>query len=119
MAGIMKPLSAIFLVAAVLIAAVSPRSEAAITCGTVVSRLTPCLPYVTGKGPIGKCCDGIKALHESATTTEDRQSVCGCLKSMATAYPGVDYGKAAGLPKECGVDVPYVISPDIDCSKVK
>ncbi|KAL1544863.1 non-specific lipid-transfer protein 1-like [Salvia divinorum] len=115
MAGIMKPVSTI-LMSAVLIAAVA---EAEISCGTVLNHISVCIPYVTNKGPIGKCCDGVKTLNEAAKTTPDRQAVCGCLKNMATAYPGIDYDKTAGLPKECGVDVPYIISPDIDCSKVK
>lgn len=115
MAGKINPLPAI-LVAALLVA-VMAEAEAAIGCATVVSKLAPCIPYVTDQGPIGKCCDGIKSLHNSAKSTADRQEVCGCLKKMADAYSGINYDKAAGLPKECGVDIPYVISPDVDCSK--
>ncbi|XP_047975670.1 non-specific lipid-transfer protein 1-like [Salvia hispanica] len=115
MAGIMKQVSTI-LMAMVLMAAVA---EAEITCGTVLSHISVCIPYVTNKGPIGACCNGVKSLNDAAKTTPDRQAVCNCLKNMATSTPSIDYGKAAGLPKECGVDIPYIISPDIDCSKVK
>lgn len=117
MAGKMKPLSAILIIAALLVAAVGGAEEAAIGCGTVLSTLAPCIPYITDRGAIGECCNGIKTLHESAKTTADRQEVCGCLKKLAIGFPNINYEKAAELPKKCGVDIPYVISPDIDCSK--
>ncbi|KAH6770283.1 hypothetical protein C2S52_015086 [Perilla frutescens var. hirtella] len=118
MAGIVKSLCTV-LIAAMLIAAVAPPSEAAIGCGSVVSYLNPCLPYVTGKGPLGKCCGGVKGLYSAAKTTPDRQSVCSCLKSLAGSYSGVSLNKAAGLPGQCGVSIPYKISPSTDCSTVK
>lgn len=104
-----------FLIAVVVL--MTPRGEAAIGCGTVVSSLKPCLPYVTGKGPLGSCCGGVKGLYSAAKTTADRQSVCTCLKSLAGSYTGVNLGKAAGLPGQCGVSIPYKISPSTDCSK--
>ncbi|KAI3470185.1 hypothetical protein Pfo_026848 [Paulownia fortunei] len=118
MVGMMKP-KCMFLIAAVLIMAVAPQGEAAIGCGTVVSYLNPCLPYVTGKGPLGSCCGGIKGLFAAAKTTPDRQSVCSCLKSVAGSYSGVNLSKAAGIPGQCGINIPYKISPSTDCSKVK
>ncbi|KAK4406288.1 Non-specific lipid-transfer protein 2 [Sesamum angolense] len=96
MAGTIKPMC-IVLIAAILVAAVAPCSEAAIGCGTVVSYLNPCLPYVTNKGPLGSCCSGVKGLYGAAQTTPDRQSVCSCLKSLAGSYKDVDLSKAAGL----------------------
>ncbi|KAL7145544.1 hypothetical protein ABFS83_07G091400 [Erythranthe nasuta] len=118
MAIVMKTTCMFLIAAAVLVTmmAVVPRGEAAIGCGTVVSYMKPCLPYVTGSGPLGGCCDGIKGLNSAAKTTPDRQSVCGCLKSLAG---GVNLGKAAALPGQCGVNIPYKISPSTDCSKVK
>lgn len=116
MAGKFKSMTTI-LIAAVLISAAMPRGEAEVTCGTVVARLTPCLPYVTDKGPLGKCCDGVKSLDDMAKGTIDRQAVCNCLKAMASSYSGINFDKAAGLPKQCGVNLPYIISPNIDCSK--
>ncbi|KAH6770346.1 lipid transfer protein 1 [Perilla frutescens var. hirtella] len=118
MAGVMKLMCTV-LIATALIAAVAPPCEAAIGCGTVVSYLNPCLPYVTGKGPIGGCCGGIKGLFSAAKTTADKQSVCNCLKSLAGSNSGINLGKAAGLPGQCGVKIPYKISPSTDCSTVK
>ncbi|KAG6436646.1 hypothetical protein SASPL_101548 [Salvia splendens] len=66
-----------------------------------------------GRGVVGGSGGGGRAqLWHGVESHLDRQAVCGCLKNMATSYPGIDYGKIAGLPKECGVDVPYIISPD-------
>ncbi|KAG6395483.1 hypothetical protein SASPL_146128 [Salvia splendens] len=118
MAGVMKFLCSV-LIAAALIAAIAPPSEAAISCGTVISYLQACLPYVTNRGPLGRCCGGVKGLYGAAKTTPDRQAVCTCLKSLAGSTSGVNFGKAAGLPSQCGVSIPYKISPSTDCSKVK
>ncbi|KAL7106190.1 hypothetical protein ACP275_07G096700 [Erythranthe tilingii] len=120
MASTMKK-TCMVLIAAVLVTmvAVVPRGEAAIGCGAVVSYMKPCLPYVTGNSPLGGCCGGIKSLNSAAKTTTDRQSVCVCLKSLASSFSGVNFGKAAGLPATCGVNIPYKISPSTDCSKVK
>ncbi|KAH6786969.1 hypothetical protein C2S52_006521 [Perilla frutescens var. hirtella] len=107
------------LIAAVLVAAIAPPAEAAIGCGQVVSYLSSCIPYVTNRGPLGGCCGGVKGLYGAAKSTPERQSVCGCLKSLASSYSGINFGKAAGLPKQCGVNIPYQISPSTDCSKVR
>ncbi|KAK4381719.1 Non-specific lipid-transfer protein 1 [Sesamum angolense] len=118
MAGTIKPMLVV-LIAVVSIMSVVPEGEAAIGCGTVVSYLNPCLPYVTGKGALGGCCNGIKSLYAMAKTTPDKQSVCNCLKSLAGSTSGVNLSKAAGLPSQCGLKIPYKISPSTDCSKVQ
>ncbi|KAL8482966.1 hypothetical protein ACS0TY_025863 [Phlomoides rotata] len=116
MAGLMKLMCMILIAAAV----VAPAAEAAVAgCGTVVSYVAPCLPYVTGRGPLGGCCGGVKGLYNAAKSTADKQTVCRCLKQVAGSYPGVNYGKAGGLPGQCGVNIPYKISPSTDCSKVR
>ncbi|KAL3512665.1 hypothetical protein ACH5RR_025382 [Cinchona calisaya] len=98
----------------------APQGEAVISCSTVYSSLYPCLGYVMGTGPLDpKCCTGIKSLLAQAKTKEDRQSVCNCLKSLASSSSGnANFGKAQSLPGKCGVSLPYKISPSIDCSKV-
>ncbi|KAL0310075.1 UNVERIFIED_CONTAM: Non-specific lipid-transfer protein 2 [Sesamum calycinum] len=119
MASMIKA-SCVALIAAVLVMAVVPRpAEAALGCGTVISYLSPCLRYVTDQGPLGGCCGGVKGLYGAAKTTPDRQTACNCLKSLASSYKRVNLSKAAGLPKQCGVNIPYKISPSTDCSKVK
>ncbi|KAG6424015.1 hypothetical protein SASPL_114424 [Salvia splendens] len=91
MGGVMKLIGTV-LIAAALIAAIATPSEAAIGCSKVVSYLNPCLPYVTGQGPLGGCCGGIQ---------------------------GINASKAACLPAQCGINIPYKISPSTDCSKVQ
>ncbi|KAK4418844.1 Non-specific lipid-transfer protein 2 [Sesamum alatum] len=118
MAVVIKALC-VALIAAVLIVAVVPPAEAALSCGTVISYLGPCLPYVTDQGPLGGCCGGVKQLYVAARTTPDRQSACNCLKYLAGNYKRVNLQKAARLPKQCGVNIPYKISPSTDCTKVR
>ncbi|XP_049401743.1 non-specific lipid-transfer protein 1-like [Solanum stenotomum] len=98
---------------------VAPHAQAAMTCGQVTSGVAPCLPYLTGRGPLGGCCGGIKGLLGAAKTPADRKMACNCLKSAATAIKGIDAGKAAGIPSVCGVNIPYKISPSTDCTRVQ
>ncbi|KAF5476400.1 hypothetical protein F2P56_008121 [Juglans regia] len=97
-------------------------TEAAITCGQVVNYLTPCISYVANGGSVPTtCCSGIKSLFGLARTTGDRQGVCNCLKQAVNgvSYTPYNLNLAAGLPKKCGVNIPYKISPSVDCKSVK
>ncbi|KAL0914928.1 hypothetical protein M5K25_015320 [Dendrobium thyrsiflorum] len=95
------------------------RDAAAITCGQVVSAVSPCLSYLrTGGSPPPACCSGVKGLNSAARTTPDRQAACNCLKQIAGSVPGLNLGLARGLPGKCGVNVGYPISTSTDCSKV-
>ncbi|KAG4925380.1 hypothetical protein JHK87_050920 [Glycine soja] len=101
---------------------ITPKAQAAVTCNQVVSNLTPCISYVLngGKAVPGPCCNGIKTLFNLAHSTPDRQTVCKCIKNAVSAF---HYGKsnvdrAAALPKQCGVNIPYQISPSTDCTRV-
>ncbi|KAL0413785.1 UNVERIFIED_CONTAM: Non-specific lipid-transfer protein 1 [Sesamum radiatum] len=105
------------LVAAMLVFAIVPGTEATIGCSSVLSMLSPCMAYVTGQGPLGTCCVGVKSLYATAKTTADKQSVCSCLESLAGSVSNTELAKAAGLPGQCGVNIPYKISPSVDCSK--
>ncbi|KAJ9132044.1 hypothetical protein P3X46_034558 [Hevea brasiliensis] len=97
-----------------------PLAYAAITCGDVTSKLAPCISYLRGIGTLpSDCCSGVKALNSEAKTTPDRQDACKCLKSSAANVPGLNYSLASGLAGKCGVSLPFTISPNIDCSKVK
>ncbi|KAG5582184.1 hypothetical protein H5410_052811 [Solanum commersonii] len=60
-----------------------------------------------------------QGLLGAAKTPADRKTACTCLKSAASAIKGIDVGKAAGIPRVCGVNIPYKISPSTDCSKVQ
>lgn len=97
---------------------VAPLAEAAITCGTVTSSMTPCIPYLRSGGALPPaCCKGVSSLNSMAKTTPDRQTACGCLKNAYNSIKGIQPALAAGLPGKCGVSIPYKISPATDCSK--
>ncbi|XP_074282567.1 non-specific lipid-transfer protein 1-like [Silene latifolia] len=114
--GLTKFVCALFL--CMVLAA--PYTEATITCGTVSSSLSSCLSYLTGKGPsTSACCSGISHLNSIATTTTDRQAACNCLKSLASGITGLNYNNAASLPGQCGVNIPYKISPTTNCAQVQ
>ncbi|OIW00904.1 hypothetical protein TanjilG_19845 [Lupinus angustifolius] len=63
----------------------------------------------------GQCCNGIKNLNGMAQNTPDQQSVCNCIKIAVNesgfTYSSFNLDLAASLPKKCGVNVPYQISP--------
>ncbi|KAL1808095.1 hypothetical protein ACET3Z_025085 [Daucus carota] len=90
-----------------------------ITCGQVTSSVGQCLGYLkTGGKPVAGCCNGVRGLNSLARTPGDRKQACTCLKTIAGAVKGINYGYAAALPGKCGVKIPYPISPNTDCSKV-
>ncbi|KAI3863653.1 hypothetical protein MKW98_031245 [Papaver atlanticum] len=115
--------AAMFKLACVLFACmvvVAPyAAEGAISCGTVTTQMAPCLGYLTGSNLQPSCCAGVESLLAAATTTEDRQAACNCLKSASTSIPGINYDNAASLPSKCGVNIPYEISPNTDCTQVQ
>ncbi|KAJ8537736.1 hypothetical protein K7X08_014276 [Anisodus acutangulus] len=91
----------------------------ALTCTNVNTYMADCEPFLTNKGLLGTCCDGVKKLNAAATTTIDRQTACNCLKADGTTIVGIDSAKAALLPVICGVSLPYAISATVDCSTVE
>jgi hypothetical protein len=110
--------------AVVLLAAVAfhqqlaaPARAAAIICPAVLQDMTPCLPFLQGgaSSPSADCCVGVRSLYASADTTAERRATCECLK---TAYLQVQakLSAAQALPGDCGLSLPYIITPDIDCN---
>ncbi|KAL0388009.1 UNVERIFIED_CONTAM: Non-specific lipid-transfer protein 2 [Sesamum radiatum] len=94
MAGTMIKSMCMMIIVAIVVAR---GSEAAIGCGTVVSYMNACIPYVTDKGPLGGCCGGVKGLYAAAKTTPDRQSVCNCLKSLLPHTPPLTWERLPGF----------------------
>uniref|UniRef100_A0A7N0VB46 Non-specific lipid-transfer protein n=1 Tax=Kalanchoe fedtschenkoi TaxID=63787 RepID=A0A7N0VB46_KALFE len=117
MAGSLK-IATIFLLC--IVVAQPFAAEAAITCGQVARALGPCVPYLQGGKTVpAPCCNGVRSLLAAASTTADRQLACQCLKNAAGTISNINLGNAAGLPRACGVSIPYPISRSTDCSKVK
>ncbi|CAL0306298.1 unnamed protein product [Lupinus luteus] len=91
----------------------------AITCGQVVSGLTPCLSYLRAGGDVPEtCCNGVKGLVALAQSTADKQVACNCLKSLAGSTT-FNPENAASLPGKCGVNLPYKISTSTNCNTIK
>lgn len=96
----------------------SPLATAALSCGQIQLSITPCIGYLRSPTPTvpAPCCNGVRNLNNLAKTTPDRQGVCRCLKFTATRFPGLNLPAVAALPTNCGVNLPYKISPSIDCN---
>ncbi|KAF5737287.1 lipid transfer protein 3 precursor [Tripterygium wilfordii] len=93
----------------------------AISCAQVANGAAPCIGYLRSGGPTvpPQCCSGLSALNSAAKTTPDRQQACQCLKNIAASIKGINYGLVASLPAKCRINIPYKITPSIDCKTVK
>ncbi|GLJ47364.1 hypothetical protein SUGI_0999680 [Cryptomeria japonica] len=91
-----------------------------ITCSTVSSDVIPCLSYVAGTAgqPSEGCCDGVRSLNAAAETTANRQTACGCIKSLAGFFRQFDWNKAAELSGICGVNLGFSINAAVNCSVI-
>jgi hypothetical protein len=101
-----------------LLLLVAPASEAVIQCSDVVKYLRPCVSYLvkgTGKPPAG-CCSGASSLASAATTTADKRAACDCIKTVAKNI-NLNAQAAQALPGNCGIALPFTVSPTVDCSK--
>ncbi|XP_011005006.1 PREDICTED: non-specific lipid-transfer protein 8-like [Populus euphratica] len=92
----------------------TPPSHAAISCNDVIKDLRPCVNYLmngTGKPPAA-CCSGISAIQAAASTTADKQTACNCIKSASKQInPNPQLAN-------CGITLPFTVSPNVDCSKI-
>ncbi|CAN4126111.1 unnamed protein product [Withania somnifera] len=97
---------------------IAPASEGAISCGTVLSTIKPCISYLQGTGgkPPQPCCAGCQSLASSTSTTPDRQAACTCLKN-ASQKINVNAQLAQSLPQNCGISLSFPISTSVDCTK--
>nr|GLL38183.1 non-specific lipid-transfer protein 2B-like [Ipomoea trifida]GMD44322.1 non-specific lipid-transfer protein 1-like [Ipomoea batatas] len=111
----------LYLTVLVLLFVAGASVEAQVTCDTVNSDLGPCVPYVIagiGNGPSSDCCNGLNSLLSAASTQPDRQTACSCLKSLASFISDEQLARAASIPDQCGANIPFTISRDVDCSAV-
>jgi Protease inhibitor/seed storage/LTP family len=115
----MKPtaLLALALVLALALATTPILTNAAVTCSDVYTDLMPCLGYVQGGTMSSSCCSGIRDLMSAASTTADRQTACRCIKSVASGASGSYTSRAMGIPGQCGISMPYKLSPNTNCAK--
>ncbi|KAJ7982130.1 Non-specific lipid-transfer protein [Quillaja saponaria] len=111
--------STCILAAVMLLFLLASPSEAVITCSDVITDLRPCISYlVNGSGkPPPACCSGVSALASAASTSADRKTACECIKS-ASQKVNVNFQLAQALPGNCGIKLPFTVSPNVDCSKI-
>ncbi|MBA0724838.1 hypothetical protein Golax_021495, partial [Gossypium laxum] len=98
----------------------APLAQGAISCDKVKSYLLPCVGYVRGNNAHPdppNCCKGIISLNSAAQIRLDRQAACKCIKSLVADISNINYSIAPGLSGQCHVDIPYKISPRIDCKR--
>jgi hypothetical protein len=100
---------------------VIPLANAALSCPQVEQILEFCLQYVRlppGLPPLPEeCCNEIRTLNDETQTTPDRQNVCRCLQLLITHIPDINIRALASIPSQCGVDLHYEISSNMDCDK--
>ncbi|CAK7331704.1 unnamed protein product [Dovyalis caffra] len=97
----------------------APTSDSAISCSDVIKDLRPCVSYLSkGSGkPPSACCAGAAALQSAASTTADKKAACQCIKSASKSInPKPQLAQA--LPANCGISLPFAVSPNVDCSKI-
>ncbi|KAJ8770004.1 hypothetical protein K2173_009087 [Erythroxylum novogranatense] len=102
-----------------LLLLLAPASKAAISCSDVLKDLRPCVGYLqNGSGnPPASCCAGASALASATTTTADKKTACNCIKTAANKI-NPNPQLAQGLPGNCGINLPFAVSPNVDCSKI-
>ncbi|KAL5775239.1 hypothetical protein ACOSP7_012796 [Xanthoceras sorbifolium] len=93
--------------------------EAAVTCADALTTIMPCKPFLVDGAdkPTVPCCIGVKNVKDMASNPADRRAICECFKKAAPGM-GVDPAKAEALPGLCGVQLPFPIKADIDCTKI-
>ncbi|KAK6255587.1 hypothetical protein SCA6_016892 [Theobroma cacao] len=99
---------------------VEPMATSAISCGNVAGMLSSCIKYLRNGGSLpSNCCAGLKSLNTQARNKGIRQAVCRCLQNAAKTITGLKTNLVEGLPRRCGVKIPYKISTSTNCNRVK
>ncbi|CAK7348725.1 unnamed protein product, partial [Dovyalis caffra] len=90
-----------------------------VSCSTIVSKLTPCIDYISDKSnePSKTCCAGVKEISGSIINRSDKKDACECLKNTLSKIK-YDPARMPSLPKKCGVSLNLPpITNSTDCSK--
>ncbi|KAE9596323.1 hypothetical protein Lal_00048687 [Lupinus albus] len=90
-------------------------------CDDAKQKISPCLSYLIGEGgnaPSIPCCNGINEMKKSTPTKEDRFAACECLKNSTSTVPGIKDDLVASLPKQCGLEIGFTISKEINCQSI-
>ncbi|XXG42768.1 hypothetical protein AAC387_Pa01g2961 [Persea americana] len=94
------------------------RSEAAMSCGQIVTALTPCIPYSRDGGTVPHaCCAGFQGVIAESKANPDLQAACRCMKNfIESTVPRMKVALVNSIPGKCGVNLPWKFGPSLDCS---
>ncbi|GAU35415.1 hypothetical protein TSUD_160660 [Trifolium subterraneum] len=94
-------------------------TNANLSCGEMHHKTSPCVGFIQNidSSVPAPCCEGIKTMYDNAKTPADHQDVCRCLKPTLQNIPRLNLDALANLAGNCGVDLHYKFTPDIDCDK--
>lgn len=85
-------------------------ASAAMDCNTIIQQITSCAAYLTQGTPVpqedSSCCQGVQSLYGDATTTEEIQQICTCLKNEAINY-NLNDRALESLPSNCGLQLSF------------
>ncbi|KAE9612128.1 putative plant lipid transfer protein/Par allergen [Lupinus albus] len=86
-----------------------------------LNQLLPCVKFVTGLGgntPSDECCNGVRTVASSITTTDDKRAACTFLQSTSAASPLLKTDKVTSLINQCGPSLAFVIAKDVNCETI-
>ncbi|AES87505.1 non-specific lipid-transfer protein 5 isoform X2 [Medicago truncatula] len=87
----------------------------------IIYTLTPCYPFLIGSISVATphCCEAVKEVDDDAKDYDDRLETCDCLRDMALSFKkDFNVENGAALFALCGIQTPYQISRDINCTKI-
>jgi len=96
---------------------VAPIAEAD-RFGFIVYTLDPCYGFLLGSISVASpyCCEAVQKVIDDAVDYDDRLETCECLRDFAT-LKDVNVVHCAALFALCGIQTPYQITRDINCTK--
>ncbi|XP_050214878.1 non-specific lipid-transfer protein 1-like [Mercurialis annua] len=92
---------------------IAPMVTEAQTCNQIINSFGSCFSYITRQGfpyPSFDCCLAMRSISNC-----NHKAACNCLKGFIVSFRGIDFNLAESLPRLCGVNLPYKISPSASC----
>ncbi|AES79800.1 putative plant lipid transfer protein/Par allergen [Medicago truncatula] len=90
-------------------------------CKNVAESIIPCVEYIMtpdASNPPAPCCNGMTSLAGQVQALPERQFACRCIKDGIFDLPDLNLAALAALPNNCGVDLRFQITPDMDCDNL-
>ncbi|KAL8126856.1 hypothetical protein AgCh_013959 [Apium graveolens] len=109
-----------FIVVSALVVNLMVEQGEALTCSSIGPSIVQCSPYARGAfiRPSVGCCNAVRSIYAQARTTQDRRTLCNCLKRTASSVRGIQLSSIAAIPQRCGLRVSFPTNPNINCNTV-